>query len=130
MTKLVAGQLGRPREQHRLYEAVTDYVRDGYNQAMREKKSHVGFLMILMQRLVTSSTRAIATTLEKRLGPLRTPPAEPDAAAAAELPVVTEEEWGELDPQEQYEALLKTRLAALRNERGEVEHPAPARAKS
>lgn len=121
VTKLVGvGWVGH-EEQHLLYEAVTDYVREGYNQAMREKKSYVGFLMILMQRLVTSSTRAIATTLEKRLALLRTPPAEPDAAAAAELPAVTEEEWGELDPQEQYEALVKTRLAALRNERGEVE---------
>ncbi|MCF6180024.1 MAG: DEAD/DEAH box helicase, partial [Geopsychrobacter sp.] len=35
-----------------LYEAVTDYVREGYNQALREKKRHIGFLMILMQRLV------------------------------------------------------------------------------
>ncbi|GIW56408.1 MAG: hypothetical protein KatS3mg082_2812 [Nitrospiraceae bacterium] len=35
-----------------LYEAVTEYVREGYNQAMREKRSTIGFLMILMQRLV------------------------------------------------------------------------------
>ena len=42
--------------QHLLYEAVTDYVREGYNQALREKKRHIGFLMILMQRLVVSST--------------------------------------------------------------------------
>ena len=48
-------------------EAVTDYVREGYNQALREKKRHIGFLMILMQRLVVSSTRAIRTTLERRL---------------------------------------------------------------
>jgi hypothetical protein len=41
---------------------VTDYVREGYNQAIQEKKHHVGFLMILMQRLVVSSTRAIRTT--------------------------------------------------------------------
>jgi hypothetical protein len=45
--------------QQLLYEAVTDYVREGYNQALREKKRHIGFLMILMQRLVVSSTRAI-----------------------------------------------------------------------
>jgi len=53
--------------QQLLYEAVTDYVREGYNQALREKKRHIGFLMILMQRLVVSSTRAIKTTLERRL---------------------------------------------------------------
>lgn len=56
----------RHRPQQQLYDAVTDYVRDGYNQALREKKRHIGFLMILMQRLVTSSTRAILTTLERR----------------------------------------------------------------
>ena len=41
--------------------------------AMREKKSYIGFLMILMQRLVTSSTCAIRTTLERRLEVLAAP---------------------------------------------------------
>jgi hypothetical protein len=44
------------QEQRALYEAVTEYVREGYNQALREKRTAIGFLMILMQRLVTSST--------------------------------------------------------------------------
>jgi hypothetical protein len=60
------------RDQRLLYEAVTEYVREGYNQAMREKRSYIGFLMILMQRLVVSSTRAIRTTLERRRGPTGT----------------------------------------------------------
>jgi hypothetical protein len=46
---------------------VTEYVREGYNQAIAEKRSTTGFLMILMQRLVVSSSRAIRTTLERRL---------------------------------------------------------------
>jgi len=49
-------------DQRLLYEAITEYVREGYNQAMREKRSYIRFLMILMQRLVVSSTRAIRTT--------------------------------------------------------------------
>ncbi|MBT9136554.1 MAG: RNA polymerase-associated protein RapA [Firmicutes bacterium] len=57
----------RHRSQQLLYEAVTDYVREGYNQAMREKRSYIGFLMILMQRLVVSSTSAIETSLARRL---------------------------------------------------------------
>jgi hypothetical protein len=61
----------RHGSQQRLYEAVTDYVRHGYNQAMAAKQRHIGFLMILMQRLVTSSTAAIRTTLEKRQALLR-----------------------------------------------------------
>ncbi|MEZ4677313.1 MAG: SNF2-related protein [Caldilineaceae bacterium] len=61
----------RHRLQALLYEAVTDYVRDGYNQALHEKQRHIGFLMILMQRLVVSSTRAIRTTLERRLAAIQ-----------------------------------------------------------
>jgi len=39
----------------------------GYDQAIRQNRQYLGFLMILMQRLVTSSTRAIASALERRL---------------------------------------------------------------
>src|SRR5439155_1264299 len=63
----------RHREQRRLYDAVTEYVREGYNQAIREKRSYIGFLMLLMQRLVVSSTRAIRVTLERRLEALAGP---------------------------------------------------------
>ncbi len=63
----------RHQDQRQLYDAVTEYVREGYNQAKREKRSYIGFLMILMQRLVVSSTSAIRTTLERRLEALETP---------------------------------------------------------
>jgi superfamily II DNA or RNA helicase len=107
--------LPRHDDQRRLYEAVTDYVREGYNQALREKRHYIGFLMILMQRLVTSSTRAIATTLEKRLAILGD---DETATALREPPPDTE--WSELDGQEQLELLFEARLQALRNEHGEV----------
>ena len=103
-------------DQNQLYEAVTQYVREGYNQAMREKKTYVGFLMILMQRLVTSSTRAIITTLEKRLTALQSP-----GEQLTMLPIMAEDDWNEMDGQDQLNSLLKTRLAALKNERAEVE---------
>lgn len=92
------------------------YVREGYNQAIREKEPYLGFLMILMQRLVTSSTRAIRTTLERRLEVLQFPEEQ-----LTLFPTVTEEEWAELDGQEQLEGVLNARLAALQNERAEVE---------
>ena len=57
--------------QKHLYESVTEYVRLGYNQAMRQNRQYLGFLMILMQRLVTSSTQAIATAMERRLEALQ-----------------------------------------------------------
>ena len=105
----------RHRDQQLLYEAVTEYVREGYNQALREKRSYIGFLMILMQRLVVSSTSAIRTTLEKRLNVLTAPQEQLPL-----FPFTSEEEWEELDGQEQIEMLLHTRLKALKNERAEV----------
>lgn len=66
----------RHDQQQALYEAVTDYVRLGYNQALKNKQRHIGFLMVLMQRLVTSSTAAIATTLQRRLDALQMPTAQ------------------------------------------------------
>lgn len=57
----------RHSKQEKLYELVTSYVRNGYNKAMKEKKYYIGFLMVLMQRLVTSSTAAIKESIEKRI---------------------------------------------------------------
>ncbi len=105
----------RHRGQQLLYEAVTEYVREGYNQAMREKRSYIGFLMILMQRLVVSSTSAIRTTLERRLEALAAPQEQ-----LTLFPLTSEEEWADLDGQEQIDVLLHTRIKALKNERAEV----------
>jgi len=66
--------------------------------------------------LVTSSTRAIRTTLERRLEVLR----EPEEQLTL-FPTFSEDEWVELDGQEQVEAILNTRLKALKNELAEVE---------
>jgi superfamily II DNA or RNA helicase len=115
ITKLVGVEWEGHTEQKQLYDAVTEYVREGYDQAMREKKTYLGFLMILMQRLVTSSTRAIITTLEKRLAALQEP-----GEQLSLLPPLAEEEWNEMDGQDQLDALLRTRMAALKNERTEV----------
>lgn len=101
--------------QQQLYEAVTEYVRDGYNQAIHEKRTYIGFLMLLMQRLVVSSTRAIRSTLERRLEVLAAPPEQ--------LPLFSlgsDDDWADLDGQEQIELLLRTRLRALKNERAQV----------
>ena len=116
ITKLIGVSWEGHADQKQLYDAVTEYVREGYNQAMREKKTYIGFLMILMQRLVTSSTRAIITTLEKRLAALQEP-----GEQLTMLPVMVEDEWNELDGQDQLESFFKTRLAAMKNERAEVE---------
>jgi len=110
--------------QQLLYEAVTDYVREGYNQALQQKKHHIGFLMILMQRLVVSSTRAIRTTLERRLAVLKD-------GAQASLPLHEPEnnlegtenfdEWYDLDGQSLLDELLKSQVFALQSESSHVE---------
>ena len=101
--------------QELLYEAVTEYVRQGYNRALKEKRRYIGFLMILMQRLVVSSTAAISTTLARRLEVLEAPQEQ-----LTLFPDYSEEDWVDLDGQEQIETLLKTRLKATKNERTEV----------
>lgn len=106
----------RHRHQQALYHAVTEYVRQGYNQALREKKSYIGFLMILMQRLVVSSTAAIRTALAKRLDALDTPEEQ-----SSQVVPLAADEWAELDGQEQLNVLLQTELTARKNERAEVE---------
>ena len=100
--------------QHRLYEAVTDYVRHGYNQAMTANQRHIGFLMILMQRLVTSSTAAIRTTLEKRQALLDAP--QPQANLFENS---SADEWADLDGQSQVDLAMQSSGWEL--EKSEVE---------
>ncbi|WP_407260080.1 SNF2-related protein [Klebsiella pneumoniae] len=52
--------------QRHLYEEVTEYIKEGYNRAQAKQQNAIGFLMILMQRLVSSSSAAIARTLARR----------------------------------------------------------------
>jgi superfamily II DNA or RNA helicase len=111
--------------QQLLYEAVTDYVREGYNQALREKKRHIGFLMILMQRLVVSSTRAIKTTLERRLevlsSELRVQSSKLDESENSELETLNPELIYDMDGQELLDELLKSHVSALQSEGSHVE---------
>lgn len=111
--------------QQLLYEAVTDYVREGYNQALREKKRHIGFLMILMQRLVVSSTRAIRTTLERRLEVLKDS-TEQASLRLAEIENSMEsmddfDEFYDMDGQELLDELFKSQMSALQSEGSHVE---------
>ena len=55
--------------QCQLYEMVSSYVSRTYNKARRNRKKNMCliFLMIIMQRMVTSSTAAIRQSLEHRL---------------------------------------------------------------
>jgi hypothetical protein len=106
------------RAQQALYDAVSDYVRTGYNAARRARQPAIGFLLVLMQRLVSSSTRAIREALERRLAVLTSDTTLVDALSAdvALLP----DDWADLDSEQRLRALVP-RVQAVRGERQEVE---------
>lgn len=55
--------------QKELYDLVSEYVSKTYNKASRNKKKNMCliFLLIIMQRMATSSTAAVKESLQKRL---------------------------------------------------------------
>jgi superfamily II DNA or RNA helicase len=58
---------GKHKKQLELYAAVTEYVRLGFNTAKKTKNTATGLIMILFQRLVSSSTAAILSAMQGRL---------------------------------------------------------------
>lgn len=54
------------RRQKALYDAVTEYVITGFNLAQQTKNTSYGFVMILFQRMMSSSTQAILDAMHKR----------------------------------------------------------------
>jgi superfamily II DNA or RNA helicase len=101
--------------QRRLYEEVSAYAADGYNAGRRTRDNPLIFLMLLMQRLASSSTVAITRALEKRLGVLA---AEEHQRRRADP--VNAEFW-ETEGDEQLELLLQADLPAITGERERVE---------
>ncbi|WP_407332320.1 DEAD/DEAH box helicase [Enterovibrio sp. 27052020O] len=101
--------------QRHLYQEVTEYVKEGYNRAKAKKQNAIGFLMILMQRLVSSSSAAIAMTLSRRLQSLE------NTVVEDELPLVFADDWAELDGQAQLDELIASTKQALENEKADVQ---------
>jgi len=58
-------------EEAELYEDVTDYTRQGYNEAVATKNNAVGFLMVTYQKLMASSSHAVRASFQKRITKLR-----------------------------------------------------------
>ena len=87
--------------QRELYELVSSYVSKTYNKALRNKKKNMCliFLLIIMQRMVTSSTAAIRQSLERRLNVLR--------SQRTHLGNLTEEDLEELDIEDGVEEALE-----------------------
>lgn len=53
-------------DEKRLYNAVTLYVETSYNKALQKDKRNVAFAMLILQRRMASSVRAIRRSLERR----------------------------------------------------------------
>ncbi len=52
--------------QQQLYNSVTEYVVNGFNLAQQTRNTSYGFVMVLFQRLMSSSTQAILDAMERR----------------------------------------------------------------
>lgn len=56
----------RHSKQQKLYKAVSEYVINGFNLAQQTRNNSYGFVMLLFQRMVSSSTQAIMDAMQKR----------------------------------------------------------------
>lgn len=87
--------------QRELYKLVTAYVSKTYNKALRNRKKNMCliFLLIIMQRMVTSSTAAVRQSLERRLKVLQ--------EQATKIGSLTEEDLDELNIEDGVEEALE-----------------------
>lgn len=87
--------------QRELYELVSSYVSNTYNKALKNRKKNMCliFLLIIMQRMATSSTAAIRQSLEHRLNVLLN--------QQTHLGNLTEEDLDELNIEEGVEDALE-----------------------
>ncbi|MCY4632374.1 MAG: DEAD/DEAH box helicase [bacterium] len=113
-TSLRVVRYGERTVERELYEAVTEYVRSGWDAARRAERAAAGFLVLLMQRLVASSTAAVLAALERRSAAL--------GERGAQLAFFADrgEDWAELTGEEQYQALAAARGPAWETERAEL----------
>jgi hypothetical protein len=100
--------------QRELYKLTSDYVSKGYNKAMRARNKNMCFvfLLIMMQRLVTSSTGAIRQSLEKRIRVLE----EQDF----KINNLNEEEFAEMEFEENAEDAVKAASLNIKEEMQEL----------
>ena len=114
-TQTLGVDLERNSAQVALYKAVTEYVKEGYNCAVKDRKPHIGFLMVLLQRIVTSSSHAIRCTLERRLQALKNLRATHTSLGEEDL-----EDFTDLDGQMQLDMLVEVDESGRASEMAEV----------
>ena len=94
---------------------VSSYVAKTYNKALRNKKKNMCliFLLIIMQRMVTSSTAAVRQSLERRLNVLKT--------QRTRLGTLTEEDLEDLNIEDGVEEALEAMSLDMEEEIAELE---------
>ena len=102
--------------QKELYLLVTSYVSKTYNKALRNRKKNMCliFLLVIMQRMVTSSTPAVRQSLDRRLDILK--------SQNTKLGSLTEEDLAELDIEDGVEEALEAISLDLEEEIAELEN--------
>lgn len=87
--------------QRELYQMISSYVSKTYDKARRNRKKNMCliFLLIIMQRMVTSSTAAVRQSLERRLQVLKT--------QSTRIGFLTEEDLAELDIEDGVEEAIE-----------------------
>ena len=107
----------RHARQEALYEDLTEYVVNGFNLASTTKNTSYGFVMILFQRMLSSSTQAILDAMEKRAGRLTSEREEASReSVAAELLELGYSGQFELDFESKVTAALQNTKAAYATE--------------
>jgi SNF2 family DNA or RNA helicase len=101
--------------QRELYQMVSSYVSKTYDKARRNRKKNMCliFLLIIMQRMVTSSTAAVRQSLERRLQVLKT--------QSMRIGSLTEEDLDELDIEDGVEEAIEAMSLDIDTEIEELE---------
>ena len=100
--------------QRQLYSMVSEYVSKNYNKAMRArgKNMWIVFLLIMMQRLVSSSTRAIRESMERRVNILEEQAFRYESMSAAE--------FADLELEESMEDVIRAMSLNIKEEIAEL----------
>ena len=96
------------------YEAVEDYISSTHNNASDKERNAIGFIMTVYRKRVASSFAALALTLGRRLGSLKTP------GSSISDDDVADDDFAE-EALDVDEAGRMDRLALVAEERGSIE---------
>lgn len=102
--------------QRELYKLVSSYVSKTYDKAKRNRKKNMCliFLLIIMQRMVTSSTAAVRQSLERRLEALKT--------QNTRLGSLTEDDLAEMEIEDDVADAIEAISLNMAEEIEELEH--------